>query len=243
MMHVIHAHEKLGMSNLISPRSKSFSSSFMSPFTALREADKAAQDALSLVKTIDTIYKRLEGNALCIVHVLRHLSFTTFFSFSLKPVPRRYQYQATTLIPTQYAIASFLRISNDLDWVEPAVDRLNVAMFTKDVWSNNVQYDEAIANFFQLLIPRELHDQDDIVDLFIDIVTRWAVDETRWPIAMHTTKDVVNDKVRERIESDLKDEDPLLYQRILDAFGARFEQVCYNDRDRKATLFSNDTTV
>lgn len=169
--------------------------------------------------------------------------FTTFFSFSLKPVPRRYQYQATTLIPTQYAIASFLRISNDLDWVEPAVDRLNVAMFTKDVWSNNVQYDEAIANFFQLLIPRELHDQDDIVDLFIDIVTRWAVDETRWPIAMHTTKDVVNDKVRERIESDLKDEDPLLYQRILDAFGARFEQVCYNDRDRKATLFSNDTTV
>lgn len=50
----------------------------MSPFTALREADKAAQDALSLVKTIDTIYKRLEGNALCIVHVFRHLSFTLF---------------------------------------------------------------------------------------------------------------------------------------------------------------------
>lgn len=152
-------------------------------------------------------------------------------------------------VPNDYLDPSTVRNSifsgniNDLDWVEPAVDRMNVAMFTKDVWSNNVQYDEAIANFFQLLIPRELHDQDDIVDLFIDIVTRWAVDETRWPIAMHTTKDIVNDKVRERIESDLKDEDPLLYQRILDAFGARFEQVCYNDRDRKVMLLSNNTTV
>ncbi|CDS03511.1 hypothetical protein LRAMOSA00913 [Lichtheimia ramosa] len=173
----------------------------MSPFTALREADKAAQDALSLVKTIDTIYKRLEA---CSEKI---------------SVPSDYP------DPNTVRNSIFSENINDLDWVEPAVDRLNVAMFTKDVWSNNVQYDEAIANFFQLLIPRELHDQDDIVDLFIDIVTRWAVDETRWPIAMHTTKDVVNDKVRERIESDLKDEDPLLYQRILDAFGARFEQL------------------
>lgn len=170
--------------------------------------------------------------------VLYHVLLILFEACSEKiSVPSDY------LDPNTVRNSIFSENINDLDWVEPAVDRLNVAMFTKDVWSNNVQYDEAIANFFQLLIPRELHDQDDIVDLFIDIVTRWAVDETRWPIAMHTTKDVVNDKVRERIESDLKDEDPLLYQRILDAFGARFEQVCYNDRDRKATLFSNDTTV
>lgn len=104
---------------------------------------------------------------------------------------------------------------------------MNVAVCTMAMWSINVQYDEVISNFFSLLIPKQLHDRDGIIDSFLDAVAIWTIADTRWPIDTHTTTYVVT-IVKQRIKEDLK------CQKILNAFDARFEHVCFNNRDRKA---------
>lgn len=108
------------------------------------------------------------------------------------------------------------------------------------MWSNNVQYDEVISNFFSLLIPKQLHDRDGIIDSFLDAVAIWTIADTRWPIDTHTTTYVVT-IVKQRIKGDRKCQSPLLFQKIFNALDARFEHVCFHDRDQKAMSFPNDT--
>lgn len=90
---------------------------------------------------------------------------------------------------------------------------------------------------FQLLIPKQLNDRDDIIDLFLDAVATWTIADTRWPIDKHTTTDAVT-IIKQRIKEDLKCQSPLLCQKLLNAFDARFEHVCFNNRDQKAMSFS-----
>lgn len=126
--------------------------------------------------------------------------------------------------------------SRDIDWVWPVVDRLNLSFFTSVVWSNSGSYDEAISVFFQLLVPEHLHDRDEVIDMFLDLVTRRKLGEKGWPTDEYTMQEVVN-KMKEDIENDMEDEDQSLRERVLNAFNKRYGHVCCYDRDPNGVFF------
>lgn len=111
----------------------------------------------------------------------------------------------------------------DLDCVQLTVHRMNLALFTTSLWSNT-DYDGSVSNFFSMLIPKQLHDRDDTIDLFLEIVARWTVVSIRWTINQQTAQDII-DRMRRRINIELKDEDPVLIQKVKDAFMKRYGHV------------------
>lgn len=113
---------------------------------------------------------------------------------------------------------------NDLDWVQSTVHRMNVAIFTTALWSKS-DYAAATNTFFPVLIPKQLHGRDDIIDVYLDTVARWAVVDIRHTIDKHTTRDVI-DKMKARIMSDLRDESRPLCQRVYDIFMKTYGFVC-----------------
>lgn len=113
---------------------------------------------------------------------------------------------------------------SDLDWVQCTAHRMNLAIFTTALWSNT-DYAAATTTFFQVLIPKQLHARDDIIDVYMDVVARWAVVDIRHTIDKHTTRDVIN-KMKARINSDLRDEGRLLRRRVYDAFMKKYGHVC-----------------
>ncbi|CDS03516.1 hypothetical protein LRAMOSA00918 [Lichtheimia ramosa] len=171
----------------------------MSLLTALEEASEATRGAISFLQHMGNVHELLQD----------------------------YTGDKRTISYIDHKAIRDLTVSeniNDLDWVEPAVDRLNVAVCTMAMWSNNVQYDEVISNFFSLLIPKQLHDRDGIIDSFLDAVAIWTIADTRWPIDTHTTTYVVT-IVKQRIKGDRKCQSPLLFQKIFNALDARFEHL------------------
>ncbi|CDH59799.1 predicted protein [Lichtheimia corymbifera JMRC:FSU:9682] len=114
--------------------------------------------------------------------------------------------------------------NSDTDWVRPVVDRLNLSVFTNAVWSDTQRYDEAIDAYFSLVVPKQLHDRDDVIDMFLNMVMRRQIIKAPWPTDQHEIQGVVN-TMKERIEDDLEYEEQWLCQRVLDAFNKKYEHV------------------
>ena len=112
----------------------------------------------------------------------------------------------------------------DQGWVQKATHLLNVAIFTAALWSDT-DYDAAISNFFPMLIPKEIHDHDDIIDMFLEMVARWVTVGMRQTIKDRTTREVIN-KTKGRIEIDMMNEDEVLCQRVMDALIKKYQHVC-----------------
>lgn len=126
--------------------------------------------------------------------------------------------------------------NSDIDWVRPVVDRLNLSVFTNAVWSDKEKYGEAIYAYFSLLVPKQLHDRDDVIDMFLNMVTRRQILKAPWPTDQHEIQGVVNN-MKEEIEEDLEDEDQWLCQRVLDAFNKKYEHVCCYDTGPNGMFF------
>lgn len=211
----------------------------MSNARLVHDADKAANEALQLLSSLESVYRDLECNVLCIAIV--HSSFCHFdtFSFFVIACPCKLS-RNSDYVSYDAMHGSILPEGDDQnDVVKQRVDCVNVAIFTNAMWSNSVQYNEAIPIFFPLLIPKHLHDREGIVGLFLDMVTLWAFTETRWPIGKLTLRHVIS-KVEGKIEVVLKDEDPLLCQKIWATFHARYDHVrCYAIAEIQIECFSS----
>lgn len=225
---------------------------FMVPlhYLALVEVEAAARDALLLFTITDSESRRLERNVKAINHNFRCLeckvhcalyvvpSLTLPFGHIFFEVYRNKLPRISIYIDFDALIMPLICEGvrdQDMDWVLRTVLRANIAFFTNAVWSDDDdRYDEAISNF-QIIMPLDILFRQDIIDMFLEMVARWAVVDSRSTINQCTTKDLVN-KMRARIEMAMKDG---LFVRVmvLQAFEKKYGCVRIWKRSKSNALF------
>lgn len=110
-------------------------------------------------------------------------------------------------------------------WVLQAVIRLNLGIFTNAVCLDDDRHDQAVSHFFRTIIPDQLHHHQDIINMFLEIVARWAMINIRWTTNQFKSTDILY-KMKVRIGRELNDHDSTLYTMTQAAFMRKYGHVC-----------------